>query len=171
MEVSKFPIQFCHLANIQLLYPLLYIYSLEQATECTVQIPSLEQLKNAFISFILITFCHTPGFCHNYTIFYLLLRQQLILGRYCRLILISYFIKYAIINPVFKFLFWVEQHWHFFSSVFTFHSMFSASQFQSARKTRNILICEIIFTDDTAFVAHNQQNAQKIITYFSKSEN
>ena len=35
--------------------------------------------------------------------------------------------------------------------------------------TRNVLVCELMFTDDISFMAHNHQNIQEIITCFLKS--
>ena len=46
---------------------------------------------------------------------------------------------------------------------------FNASQFKSARKTRNILVHKLIFAANISFAAHNRQNAHEIITCFSKS--
>ena len=48
-------------------------------------------------------------------------------------------------------------------------NLFNVSWFKSARKTRNILVQEFMFADDTAFVAHKYQDAQEIIICFLKS--
>ena len=47
-------------------------------------------------------------------------------------------------------------------------NLFNANQFKFTRSTKNVLVCKLIFTDDTAFVAHNHQDAQKIIIHFLK---
>ena len=39
----------------------------------------------------------------------------------------------------------------------------------SARNSRNVLVHKIMYIDCTIFMAHNHQDAQEIITYFSKS--
>ena len=48
-------------------------------------------------------------------------------------------------------------------------NLFNVNQFKSASRTRNVLVRELIFADDTAFVAHIPQNAQEIINRISKS--
>ena len=41
--------------------------------------------------------------------------------------------------------------------------------FNSARKTKNVLVGKLIFADDSAIAAHNNKDAQKMITCCSKS--
>ena len=48
-------------------------------------------------------------------------------------------------------------------------NLVNASLIKSSRKTRNILVCALIFADNTAFGAHSHQDTQEIITIFSKS--
>ena len=47
--------------------------------------------------------------------------------------------------------------------------LFNINQFKSSTRTNKILIRELMFADDTAFVAHHHQDAQEIITRFAKS--
>ena len=46
--------------------------------------------------------------------------------------------------------------------------LFNVIQYNSARKTKNILERELMFTDYTAFAVHNHQDALEIITSFLK---
>ena len=75
--------------------------------------------------------------------------------------------------PVFSFFYFYGHlwcyHWFLWKRMDTGANLFNANKFKSARKTRNILVHELIFTEDTAFVAQNYQDSQKIITRFSKS--
>ena len=48
-------------------------------------------------------------------------------------------------------------------------NLFHASHLKSPRKTGNILVCKVMFANDTAFIAYNYQDAQQIITCLSKS--
>ena len=48
-------------------------------------------------------------------------------------------------------------------------NLFNVSQFKCARKTRNVLVRELVFADNSAFVAHNHQDTREIIACFSKS--
>ena len=47
--------------------------------------------------------------------------------------------------------------------------LFNVNQFKSKSKTKPILVRELMFADDTAFVAHNHQDMQEIITRFATS--
>ena len=45
--------------------------------------------------------------------------------------------------------------------------LFDVNQFKSTRKTKGILVRELMFADDTAFIAHSFDDAQEIVTRFS----
>lgn len=45
--------------------------------------------------------------------------------------------------------------------------LFNVNQFKSTRKTKGILVRELMFADDTAFIAHSFDDAQEIVTRFS----
>lgn len=45
--------------------------------------------------------------------------------------------------------------------------LFNVSQFKSSRKTKPVLVRELMFADDTAFVAHTHQDMQDIVTRFA----
>ena len=47
--------------------------------------------------------------------------------------------------------------------------LFNVNQYKSATKTRKILVRELMFADDTAFVAHSHDDAQEIVSRFAKS--
>ena len=47
--------------------------------------------------------------------------------------------------------------------------LFNVSQFKSTNRTKRILIRELMFADDTAFVAHYHHQAQEIMTRFARS--
>ena len=47
--------------------------------------------------------------------------------------------------------------------------LFNVNQFKTSSRTNKILIRELMFADDTAFIAHYHQDAQKIITCFANS--
>lgn len=47
--------------------------------------------------------------------------------------------------------------------------LFNVNQFKSVNRTKKILIRELMFADDTAFVAHRHHEAQTIITRFADS--
>lgn len=47
--------------------------------------------------------------------------------------------------------------------------LFNVSAYKSANKTTSILIRELMFADDTAFVAHSHEDAQDIVTRFASS--
>ena len=47
--------------------------------------------------------------------------------------------------------------------------LFNIKQFRSAIKTKHILVRELMYADDTAFLSHNHQDAQDIITRFTDS--
>jgi len=47
--------------------------------------------------------------------------------------------------------------------------LFNVNQFKYFTRTRKVLIRELMFADDTTFVAHYHQQAQEIITRFAKS--
>lgn len=47
--------------------------------------------------------------------------------------------------------------------------LFNVNQFKSSTRTSKVLIRELMYADDTAFVAHYHQEAQEIITRFAKS--
>ena len=48
-------------------------------------------------------------------------------------------------------------------------NLFNASQFKSARKTRNVQARELMFADGTDFMARNYQDVLEITTLCSKS--
>ena len=48
-------------------------------------------------------------------------------------------------------------------------NLFNASRFLSARMIRNVLVRLLMFSEDTTFVKHNNQNSNEIITRLSKS--
>ena len=48
-------------------------------------------------------------------------------------------------------------------------NLFNASQFKSARKIWNILVCGFMFANITAFVVHNYQDVREISTRVSRS--
>ena len=43
-------------------------------------------------------------------------------------------------------------------------NLFSASQFKFARKARNVLVRELMFTDNTTFVEHNHQKKYSLVS-------
>ncbi len=47
--------------------------------------------------------------------------------------------------------------------------LFNVNQYKSATRTRKILVRELMFADDTAFVAHSHDDAQEIVTRFARS--
>ena len=47
--------------------------------------------------------------------------------------------------------------------------LFNVNQFKSVSKTNKVLVREMMFADDTAFVAHSFEDAQEIVTRFSNS--
>ena len=47
--------------------------------------------------------------------------------------------------------------------------LFNVNQFKSVRKTNKVLVREMMFADDTAFIAHSFEDAQEIVTRFSNS--
>ena len=47
--------------------------------------------------------------------------------------------------------------------------LFNVKLFKSVRKRKEVLIRELMFADDTAFVSHSPEDAQDIITRFSRS--
>ena len=47
--------------------------------------------------------------------------------------------------------------------------LFNVNQYKSTKKTQQILVRELMFADDTAFVAHSHQDAQEIITLFAQA--
>ena len=46
--------------------------------------------------------------------------------------------------------------------------LFNVNQFKTSSRTNKILIRELMFADNTAFIAHYHQDAQEIITRFAK---
>ena len=49
-------------------------------------------------------------------------------------------------------------------------SLFNASQFKAARKTRNVMVHKVMFANNTVFMSQNHQAAQEMITHFLKSK-
>ena len=47
--------------------------------------------------------------------------------------------------------------------------LFNVNQYKSTRRTQKVLVRELMFADDTAFVAHTHQDAQEIITLFAQA--
>ena len=47
--------------------------------------------------------------------------------------------------------------------------LFNVNQYKSTTRTRRVLVQEFMFADDTVFVAHNHDNAQKIVSRFARS--
>ena len=49
-------------------------------------------------------------------------------------------------------------------------NLFNASQFKSTTRIKPILVCELMFTHDTAFVAHSHEDMQEIVACFAGAE-
>ena len=49
--------------------------------------------------------------------------------------------------------------------------LFNVSQFKSSHKTKPVLVRELMFADDTTFVAHTHQDMQDIVTRFATTAN
>ena len=47
--------------------------------------------------------------------------------------------------------------------------LFNVNQYKSTTRTRRVLVRELMFADDTAFVAHNHDDAQEIVSRFARS--
>ena len=46
-------------------------------------------------------------------------------------------------------------------------NLFNVKQFKSTTRTKPILVCKLMFADDTAFVAHSHEDMQEIVTHFT----
>ena len=46
---------------------------------------------------------------------------------------------------------------------------FNVNQYKSTTRTRRVLVQEFMFADDTAFVAHNHDDSQEIVSRFARS--
>ena len=46
-------------------------------------------------------------------------------------------------------------------------NLFNANQFKSITRTKPILVRELMFADDTAFVAHSHEYMQETVTHFA----
>ena len=49
-------------------------------------------------------------------------------------------------------------------------NLFNANQFKSTTRTKPILVRELMFADDTAFVAHSHEDMQEIVTRVASAE-
>ena len=47
--------------------------------------------------------------------------------------------------------------------------LFNVNQYKSTTRTGRVLVREFMFADDTAFVAHNHDDAQEIVSRFARS--
>ena len=48
-------------------------------------------------------------------------------------------------------------------------NLFNANQFKSTTRAKPILVHELMFADDTAFIAHSHEDMQEIVTRFASA--